>query len=53
MHSTLSPTTNSTQEDDHYIYKIGSTLNKRYKIIKHLGDGTFGRVLEVKNLENK
>lgn len=32
----------------HYRLKIGEMLDKRYKVKKLLGDGTFGRVVECK-----
>ncbi|KAL3896687.1 MAG: hypothetical protein SGCHY_003915, partial [Lobulomycetales sp.] len=38
-------------EDGHYIIKIGSYLTSRYKITRLLGQGTFGRVVEVYDRE--
>lgn len=35
--------------DGHLIYKIGETLQNRYKILANLGEGTFGRVVKVKD----
>lgn len=35
--------------DGHLIYKIGETLQNRYKILSTLGEGTFGRVVKVKD----
>jgi dual-specificity kinase len=36
-----------SKDEDHYTFETGDLLQGRYKIIKHLGDGTFGRVYEV------
>ncbi|XP_022703823.1 uncharacterized protein LOC111268875 isoform X2 [Varroa jacobsoni] len=33
--------------DGHLIYKIGDVINERYVIISTLGEGTFGKVVEV------
>ena len=35
--------------DGHLIYHIGDTLQNRYKILANLGEGTFGRVVKVKD----
>ena len=43
--------TSSSEKIIHYKYKIGKVIKDRYKITKWLGDGTFGRVLEVKDLK--
>ncbi|XP_053677927.1 serine/threonine-protein kinase Doa [Anopheles nili] len=37
--------------DGHLIYQIGDVLHNRYKILATLGEGTFGRVVKVKDLE--
>lgn len=34
------------QDAGHFEYEIGQILGNRYKIIGHLGDGTFGRTLK-------
>ncbi|VFQ84651.1 unnamed protein product [Cuscuta campestris] len=37
------------RDDDsvgHYVFSLGENLTPRYKILKKLGEGTFGRVLE-------
>lgn len=34
----------------HYKYKIGEIFNEKYILEKHISDGTFGRVFEVKNM---
>jgi dual-specificity kinase len=36
----------------HYEYKIGNNLGN-YKIVSHLGDGTFGRTLKCQNLRDQ
>lgn len=36
--------------DGHLVYKIGDLLQGRFKIVSCLGEGTFGRVLQVKDL---
>jgi hypothetical protein len=37
--------------DGHLIYHTGDILLNRYKILANLGEGTFGRVVKVKNIE--
>ncbi len=40
-------TSNSPSEESvHFAYQIGETLGD-YRITGHLGDGTFGRVLQI------
>ena len=34
----------------HYKYRIGEIFNEKYILEKHISDGTFGRVFEVKNI---
>ncbi|XP_075679154.1 uncharacterized protein LOC113795453 isoform X3 [Dermatophagoides pteronyssinus] len=51
-HATESTTT--TIEDDqhgHLIYKNGDILQDRYEILATLGEGTFGKVVRVRNLK--
>lgn len=36
-------------EDGHLIYVPGDVLKGRYKIKRTLGEGTFGKVVEVKD----
>ncbi|CAG9816641.1 unnamed protein product [Phaedon cochleariae] len=45
------PKAPSVQDDDegHLIYKVGNILHDRYKIIGTLGEGTFGKVVQVKD----
>ena len=40
------------QDDDegHLIYKVGDVIQNRYKILSDLGEGTFGKVVKVKNI---
>uniref|UniRef100_A0A182PZN0 Protein kinase domain-containing protein n=1 Tax=Anopheles farauti TaxID=69004 RepID=A0A182PZN0_9DIPT len=37
--------------DGHLIYQIGDVLHNRYKILATLGEGTFGRVVKVNDME--
>ncbi|XP_046979802.1 LOW QUALITY PROTEIN: uncharacterized protein LOC124545026 [Schistocerca americana] len=37
-------------EDGHLIYRHGDVLRDRYKILATLGEGTFGKVVKVKDL---
>ncbi|GJQ85774.1 hypothetical protein Trydic_g20335 [Trypoxylus dichotomus] len=43
----------SVEDDDegHLIYRSGDVLQNRYKILGTLGEGTFGKVVKVKDLE--
>ncbi|KAG5893632.1 hypothetical protein JTB14_015071 [Gonioctena quinquepunctata] len=45
--------TNSVEDDDegHLIYKTGDVIQDRYKVCGTLGEGTFGKVVKVKDLE--
>ncbi|XP_075219805.1 dual specificity protein kinase CLK2-like isoform X2 [Lycorma delicatula] len=38
-------------EDGHLIYRHGDVLQDRYKILATLGEGTFGKVVKVKDLQ--
>ncbi|XP_065086072.1 uncharacterized protein Doa isoform X3 [Ochlerotatus camptorhynchus] len=60
--TTTSTTTTSTDDtekqpsvrddaDGHLIYHTGDILHNRYKILATLGEGTFGRVVKVKDME--
>lgn len=40
-------------EEGHLIYVSGDVLQARYKITKTLGEGTFGKVVEVKDLRDE
>ncbi|XP_055381315.1 serine-rich adhesin for platelets [Condylostylus longicornis] len=39
--------------DGHLIYHTGDILHNRYKIMATLGEGTFGRVVKVKDMERE
>ena len=39
-------------EEGHLIYLSGDVLQNRYKIKKTLGEGTFGKVVQVKDLRD-
>nr|CAD7453096.1 unnamed protein product [Timema tahoe] len=38
-------------EDGHLIYRHGDVLHNRYKILATLGEGTFGKVVKVKDMD--
>ena len=38
-------------EEGHLIFKIGDILQSRYKITAELGEGTFGKVVEIEDLQ--
>ncbi|XP_037082208.1 serine/arginine repetitive matrix protein 2-like [Pollicipes pollicipes] len=38
-------------EDGHLIYRNGDVLQSRYRILSTLGEGTFGKVVKVKDLD--
>ncbi|CAK9796313.1 Serine/threonine-protein kinase Doa [Anthophora plagiata] len=38
-------------EDGHLVYKSGDILANRYKVLATLGEGTFGKVVKVKDLQ--
>ncbi|XP_035224719.1 dual specificity protein kinase CLK2-like isoform X1 [Stegodyphus dumicola] len=40
-------------EDGHLIYRTGDILQERYKIIATLGEGTFGKVVKVVDLNSE
>ena len=41
------------RDADHFTYKVGDKLKDRFVVIKHLGDGTFGRTLQCENTDDK
>ncbi|XP_044007859.1 dual specificity protein kinase CLK2 isoform X3 [Aphidius gifuensis] len=38
-------------EDGHLVYQSGDILSQRYKVLSTLGEGTFGKVVKVKDLQ--
>ncbi|KAG7190547.1 hypothetical protein KM043_006647 [Ampulex compressa] len=38
-------------EDGHLVYQSGDILENRYKVLATLGEGTFGKVVKVKDLQ--
>ncbi|QDZ23824.1 serine/threonine-protein kinase [Chloropicon primus] len=42
----VSPPHRADDENGHYKYELGENFTKRYKILSHLGKGTFGKVVE-------
>lgn len=44
--------THRQNDAGHFEYTIGNKLGN-YKIISHLGDGTFGRTLKCQNLRDQ
>ncbi|KAK9688043.1 Protein kinase domain [Popillia japonica] len=51
--ATVSSRAPSVEDDDegHLIYRSGDVLQDRYKVLGTLGEGTFGKVVKVKDLE--
>ncbi|CAH1183439.1 unnamed protein product [Phaedon cochleariae] len=47
------PKAASIEDDDegHLVYRLGDLIQQRYKILGTLGEGTFGKVVKVKDLE--
>nr|XP_023025325.1 probable dual specificity protein kinase madd-3 isoform X1 [Leptinotarsa decemlineata] len=47
------PRTPSVEDDDegHLVYRSGDVIQEKYKILSTLGEGTFGKVVKVKDLE--
>jgi serine/threonine protein kinase len=48
---TVSQSTTGSFEPILYAWKPGEMINNRYIVTKQLGDGTFGRVLEIQDRE--
>ncbi|XP_057651372.1 dual specificity protein kinase CLK4-like [Diorhabda carinulata] len=46
-----SPIPVEDDDEGHLIYKTGDTLQDRYQVLGTLGEGTFGKVVKVKDLE--
>ncbi|XP_020291528.1 probable serine/threonine-protein kinase clkA isoform X1 [Pseudomyrmex gracilis] len=49
----ISPRPPSVEDDDdgHLVYQSGDILANRYKVLATLGEGTFGKVVKVKDLQ--
>uniref|UniRef100_A0A0P4W7G5 dual-specificity kinase n=2 Tax=Scylla olivacea TaxID=85551 RepID=A0A0P4W7G5_SCYOL len=50
-HSSRAPSVED-DEEGHLIYRSGDVLQDRYKIISTLGEGTFGKVVKCRDLQN-
>ncbi|KAM7250673.1 hypothetical protein ACFE04_022556 [Oxalis oulophora] len=48
-----SPPWRDDDKDGHYMFAIGDNLTPRYKILRKIGEGTFGQVLECLDKETK
>ncbi|KAL8142441.1 hypothetical protein V2J09_015473 [Rumex salicifolius] len=48
-----SPPRRDDDKDGHYIFELGENLTPRYKILKKIGEGTFGQVLECFDRETR
>ncbi|KAL3511358.1 hypothetical protein ACH5RR_030759 [Cinchona calisaya] len=48
-----SPPWRDDDKDGHYVFELGENLTTRYKILRKIGEGTFGRVLECWDREAK
>mmetsp|Transcript_13416 Transcript_13416/g.38925 ORF Transcript_13416/g.38925 Transcript_13416/m.38925 type:complete len:488 (+) Transcript_13416:262-1725(+) len=46
LRNKLTPPWREDDKDGHYRYELGENFTKRYKILSHLGEGTFGKVIE-------
>ncbi|KAA8525310.1 hypothetical protein F0562_007165 [Nyssa sinensis] len=42
----VSPPKRDDDREGHYVFNLGENLSPRYKILRKMGEGTFGRVLE-------
>ncbi|GAB6023898.1 hypothetical protein CHUAL_008633 [Chamberlinius hualienensis] len=51
-HSSRAPSIED-DEDGHLVYHHGDVLQDRYKIFSTLGEGTFGKVVKVKDLQSE
>ncbi|XP_043284830.1 dual specificity protein kinase CLK2 isoform X2 [Venturia canescens] len=51
--SAISPRAPSVEDDEdgHLVYQSGDILANRYKVLATLGEGTFGKVVKVKDLQ--
>ncbi|KAK9675510.1 hypothetical protein RND81_11G011500 [Saponaria officinalis] len=48
-----SPPWRDDDKDGHYIFELGENLTPRYKILRKIGEGTFGQVLECWDRETR
>ncbi|KAJ8438579.1 hypothetical protein Cgig2_024668 [Carnegiea gigantea] len=48
-----SPPWRDDDKDGHYVFKLGENLRPCYKILRKIGEGTFGQVLECWDRETK
>ncbi|KAG9130685.1 hypothetical protein Leryth_018084 [Lithospermum erythrorhizon] len=48
-----SPPLREDDKDGHYIFELGENLTTHYKILRKIGEGTFGQVLECWDSEQK
>ncbi|XP_052186613.1 serine/threonine-protein kinase AFC2-like isoform X1 [Diospyros lotus] len=48
-----SPPWRDDDKDGHYMFELGENLTPRYKILRKIGEGTFGQVLECWDREAK
>ncbi|KAL6439143.1 hypothetical protein ACFW04_003833 [Cataglyphis niger] len=51
IHGAISPPSVEDDEDGHLVYQSGDILANRYKVLATLGEGTFGKVVKVKDLQ--
>ncbi|XP_076678625.1 CDC like kinase darkener of apricot isoform X2 [Andrena cerasifolii] len=53
VHHAISPRPPSVEDDEdgHLVYQSGDILANRYKVLATLGEGTFGKVVKVKDLQ--
>ncbi|KAJ9555744.1 hypothetical protein OSB04_010358 [Centaurea solstitialis] len=49
----ISPPKREDDREGHYTYSLGENLTPRYKILSKMGEGTFGRVLECWDRQNR
>ena len=42
----------SSSDIEYYPYEIGEIIDNKYQVIEHISDGTFGRVLKIKDIIN-
>ncbi|TYI79901.1 hypothetical protein E1A91_D05G054100v1 [Gossypium mustelinum] len=48
-----SPPKRDDDHEGHYVFNLGENLTPRYKILSKMGEGTFGRVLECWDRQNR